>query len=226
MCPEWPRRGFRVLRWTLAVVLAALGASEAVAAAFFATERWRAAGAIALCLVLVIAIGVHTAAGEAQAALPLLLALVAILGAWDAAWLPVEPKGSPEERAVLRGFEEGSVPGDAFHHVDHVRMGWLHLRCYPASEALARFSTGLRRLAEKAGKPGMYHETVTCAYLFLINERMERDGRDARWEEFARRNADLLAWRPSVLDAYYEQGELDSPLARAVFTLPRRSGVT
>ena len=100
-------------------------------------------------------------------------------------------------------------------------MGWLHLRSYAAPEALVRFSRGLRRLAEKSGKPGLYHETVTWAYLFLINERMERDGRDAPWEEFARRNADLLAWRPSVLDAYYADGALDSPLARAVFTLPR-----
>jgi hypothetical protein len=132
-------------------------------------------------------------------------------------------KVSPGERAILRGFGRGRVPGDAFHHEDHVRMGWLHLRCYPAPEALARFSKGLRRLAERAGKPGLYHETVTWAYLFLINERMERDGRDAPWEEFARRNADLLAWRPSVLDNYYEAGALESPLARAVFTLPRRS---
>ena len=68
---------------------------------------------------------------------------------------------SREEKAVLRGFEEGRVPGNLFHHEDHVRMGWLHLRSYPVPEALVRFSNGLRRLAEGANKPGLYHETVT-----------------------------------------------------------------
>jgi hypothetical protein len=134
------------------------------------------------------------------------------------------PKGlSPAENAVLRGFEEGRGPGDAFHHEDHVRMGWLHLRSYPTAEALSRFSEGLRRLALRAGKPNLYHETVTWAYLLLINERMERDRRDAPWKEFARRNSDFLTWQPSVLDAYYDAVVLNSALARAVFVLPRRT---
>ena len=40
------------------------------------------------------------------------------------------------------------------------------------------------------------------------------------WEDFARRNADLLAWRPSLLDHYYHPETLSSPLARSVFLLP------
>jgi hypothetical protein len=87
--------------------------------------------------------------------------------------------------------------------------------------ALERFCGGLRRVAQAAGKPERYHETITWAYLLLINERMERSGRDLSWEEFARRNPDLLRWKPSVLEAYYSAEDLASDLARRVFVLPR-----
>jgi hypothetical protein len=121
----------------------------------------------------------------------------------------------------LRSFEDCSLPSTAFHHRDHVRLGWLYLRRYPALEALARFVEGLKRFATANGKPGLYHETITWAYLLLIHERMARCEVDT-WEEFARRNPDLLVWNPSILDRYYEKETLGSELARRVFVLPDR----
>ncbi len=121
----------------------------------------------------------------------------------------------------LRSFEDCTLPNTSFHHRDHVRLGWLYLRRYPALEALARFVEGLKRFATANGKPGLYHETITWAYLLLIHERMARCEVDT-WEEFARRNPDLLVWNPSVLDRYYEKETLGSELARRVFVLPDR----
>jgi len=144
----------------------------------------------------------------------------------------------------IRGFEDCTLPNSSFHHHDHVRLAWLYLRLYPPLEALARFSDGLRRFAAANGRLGLYHETITWAYLLLIHERMARaaltspgpsspapslpsspgeEGRKAEtWEEFAQRNPDLLTWKPSVLDRYYEQDTLGSELARKVFVLPDR----
>jgi hypothetical protein len=121
----------------------------------------------------------------------------------------------------LRRFEDCTLANTAFHHRDHVRLGWLYLRRYPALEALARFTEGLKRFAAANGKPGLYHETITWAYLLLIHERMARDETDS-WEDFAQRNPDLLVWKPSVLDRYYEKETLGSELARRVFVLPDR----
>ncbi len=125
----------------------------------------------------------------------------------------------------LRSFEECTLPGSAFHHRDHVRLGWIHLRRYPALEALARFADGLKRFATANGRPGLYHETITWAYLLLIHERIART-EAATWEELAARNPDLLTWNPSVLNRYYEKETLESELARRVFVLPDRVRMT
>ena len=45
---------------------------------------------------------------------------------------------------------------------------------YPFGEAVTRFSRGLRLLAAKAGRPEIYHETITVAFLALIGERRAR----------------------------------------------------
>src|SRR5262249_34307385 len=75
-------------------------------------------------------------------------------------------------------------------------------------------------------KAGLYHETITWAYLLLIRERMERqgEGANASFEAFARANPDLMTWKPSVLAAYYRDETLASPLARRTFVMPDRLG--
>src|SRR5262249_61516758 len=73
-----------------------------------------------------------------------------------------------EDRDFVAAFEAGTLPNEAFHHRDHVRLAWLYLRELPPAQALTRFTEGLRRFAAVHGKPGLYHETITWAYLLLI----------------------------------------------------------
>ena len=118
---------------------------------------------------------------------------------------------------LISRFEDCTLASESFHHADHVRMAFLYLSRYPALEALQRFSASLVRFAAAKGKPGLYHETITWAYLLLIHERMQRLGGCRRFEEFARANPDLLTWRPSILDALYRPETLASELARRTF---------
>jgi hypothetical protein len=130
-----------------------------------------------------------------------------------------------DDAALLRAFEAGTLPPSTFHHREHVRVAWLYLKREPPLTALARFAEGLQRFAAAQGHAGLYHETVTWAYLLLIRERMERDGTAATSEEFAGRNPDLLSWKPSILDRYYRAETLGSELARRVFVMPDRAPV-
>jgi len=124
--------------------------------------------------------------------------------------------------ALIRAFDDGTLPPGAFHHRDHVRTVWLLLERHPALDVLARFSAGLRRLAAAAGQPGLYHETITWAYVLLVNERRAAPGAES-WPAFAARNPDLLTWEPSVLETrYYRAETLWSERARATFVLPDR----
>ncbi len=119
---------------------------------------------------------------------------------------------------LIERFESDTLPGE-FHHAEHVRLAFAYLSECPVVEALDRFVNALRRFAKARGKPERYHETVTFAYLFLIHGRMLRTP-DLGWEEFARRNADLLEWKPGILSRYYHDATLRSDLARRVFVLP------
>ena len=99
------------------------------------------------------------------------------------------------DQELIEQFENGTLPNDGFHHQDHVRVAFLYLTQYPVLEALQAFSKALRKFAEVHGKPQLYHQTITWAYLLLIRERMARAGKKQSWEDFARDNPDLLAWK-------------------------------
>jgi len=120
---------------------------------------------------------------------------------------------------LVERFERGDV--EQFHHPDHVRVAYAYLRTMPLLDAIARFTAALRRFATAQGKPQLYHETITWAFLLIIHERMQRA--PAEWSAFIEANGDLLRWKPSVLDAYYPAEVLQSELARRVFVLPRAS---
>ena len=121
---------------------------------------------------------------------------------------------------LIRAFESGGIKD--FHHADHVRLAFAYLKQYPALQGLEKFVASLKHFAATHGKPQLYHETITTAYVLLINERLDGAGRDLTWEAFAARHPDLLTWAPSVLDRYYRAETLASPRARATFVLPDR----
>jgi len=120
----------------------------------------------------------------------------------------------------LEQLETCTLPDDRFHHADHVRAAWLYLTRYPTLTAMDRFSQALRAYATSRGKPERYHETITWAYLLLINERIQSGERTTSWPDFADRNPDLLDWRKPILERYYRKETLDSALARRVFVMP------
>jgi len=124
------------------------------------------------------------------------------------------------DQELIEQFEDGTLPNEGFHHREHVRTAFLYLTKYPVLEALQIFSRTLRRFAETRGKPQLYHQTITWAYIFLIQERMARAGSKQSWAEFARDNPDLLVWKDGILTRFYRSETLASDLARTVFLLP------
>jgi hypothetical protein len=129
-----------------------------------------------------------------------------------------------DDEELIRLFEAGEVPQEGFHHREHVRAGWWYLRHHPFPEALARFSAALRRFANAQGKPELFHETITTAYMLLINERLDGMPTDGTWDQFAAAHSDLFAWKPSVLTRYYRAETLTSDRARRTFVMPDRLG--
>jgi hypothetical protein len=131
------------------------------------------------------------------------------------------------DNQLVAGFEACTIRSEEFHHQDHVRVGFLYMSRFPVLEGIRRFSEGLERFAAVSGKPNLYHETITWAFLLLIRERLaracQRSGRLPSWDEFAADNQDLLEGKDHVLKAYYTDETLKSELARKTFVLPDRS---
>ena len=127
------------------------------------------------------------------------------------------------DEELIERFESCTLSGADFHHRDHIRMAWLYLRSNSVLETLSRFSEGLKRFATANGKPNLYHETITWAYVFLIHERMQRHGREQNWPEFVDRNADLFDWKDNILKSFYQDETLNSETARRMFILPDKS---
>ncbi|HLX18954.1 MAG TPA: flavin reductase family protein [Gaiellaceae bacterium] len=69
---------------------------------------------------------------------------------------------------LLDAFEAGEISGDEFPHRSHVRVAWGLSRRYGAEEGLRRLSAGIQAIAARAGKPTVYHETITRAWFELV----------------------------------------------------------
>jgi hypothetical protein len=123
----------------------------------------------------------------------------------------------PSATQDLTALETGAVDPANFPHAEHVRIAYEMLGRHSFGEAVDRFSRGLKLLVAKAGGPQLYHETITVAFLALINERRARGGEQG-WREFKRTNADLFDKR--CLEKWYTAEQLASDLARRTFCLP------
>ena len=89
---------------------------------------------------------------------------------------------------------------------------------------VSQFSVGIvkDRSAASRGRPDVYHETMTWAYMLVINERVARSGKEMGWAEFSQTHADLFDHSNTVLHRYYRRETLESPLARKTFLMPER----
>ena len=124
------------------------------------------------------------------------------------------------DQEILEQFETGAFPVADFDHSNQVKMAWLFLRRDAALMALQKFVAALKNFAKINGAENLYHETITFAYFFVINERLEQTGREKIWEEFAAANPDLFDWKDNILKKYYRAETLKTDFAKRVFVFP------
>lgn len=119
-------------------------------------------------------------------------------------------------------FEGLTLPPTSFRHADHVRLAWIYLRDMPLPAAMARYAERLQAFAAHLGKGGLYHETITYAFLLLINQRMQDGPPGEAWADFRTRNGDLFQGVQVALGRFYTEASLASDRSRAGFVMPDR----
>ncbi len=124
-----------------------------------------------------------------------------------------------DDEAFLRALEATTLPPAAFDHRGHLRAGFLYLRRHDFPGACVAMKNAVRGFARSLGKDGLYHETLTVAYLALIAERLVEEAPDLSFERFLDRYPELTS--RDYFERYYPRGTLDTLEARATFVLPR-----
>ena len=136
--------------------------------------------------------------------------------------LAVRGPTTSTDDALLAAFDGGgSRPGRS---ITATTCAWPG-RCSSASPLLDVLAALHRRPAPAGRGRGQARALPRDDHLGLraARERAARPGGTEDWPAFAARNPDLLAWKPSVLEArYYREETLWSERARRVFVLPDR----
>ena len=101
----------------------------------------------------------------------------------------------------LAAVEGCTYPLTAFHHADHLRLGWILLADADVPMAVEHAAQTLRRFIRHHGKEDHYHETLTRGWMLLLASHDEPD-----FEEFLTHNHTHLClsllhrhWRPDTL---------------------------
>jgi hypothetical protein len=123
------------------------------------------------------------------------------------------------DEEFLLALETCKLPESEFGHRAHIRAGYLYLKKSNFAEALVRMRRSICDYATNLGKPDRYHETMTIAYLALIQQCIAESREDGGWSTFAQSNPALF--NPELLGNFYDRDVLESTLARRVFLLPR-----
>ncbi|WP_221450562.1 hypothetical protein [Pseudoteredinibacter isoporae] len=88
---------------------------------------------------------------------------------------------------------------------------------YEFMDAMTRYASTIRTMAESVGAPEKYNLTITVAFMSVIAERMAST-RYHNVDEFLDSNPDLL--NGDMLSRWYSSERINSPLAHGQFVLP------
>ena len=133
----------------------------------------------------------------------------------------VVPMGDAE---LVSAFEDGTLDPSAFTHRRHLQVAWYYLRRHGFAAGGAELCKHLRNFVANVGAAAKYHETITWAYLALLNEEMElRSPAGESFDAMIARRPDLLDHRNGAFSRRYRPAELQNPDARRVFLLPTRA---
>ncbi|HEY5951285.1 MAG TPA: hypothetical protein VIV40_37590 [Kofleriaceae bacterium] len=128
-----------------------------------------------------------------------------------------------DDNALYAAFTSASLDRAQFHHREHVRVAFVCLqRTADLAAAASEFRRSLRQLTVALGVERIYHETLTWAYLIMIQQRMAAaDPAFATSFDLIAAHPDLLDHHGGALAKHYDVAAITaSPLARSCFVLP------
>jgi hypothetical protein len=126
------------------------------------------------------------------------------------------------DEEFLRTFEAGQWPLEQWHHKQHIKVAYLYLRQLPLDQAIARIRQGIKAhnaaQGVKESPTSGYHETMTQAWLRLVDVTLKEYGAAENADAFYERNPQL--WQTKTLRLFYSKELFMSPRAKGEFVQP------
>jgi hypothetical protein len=126
-----------------------------------------------------------------------------------------------EIEAMVRSFEDGSLPRSEWTHTSHLVVGFWYLSHHPRDRATGLMRDGIKRYNHLHGRDAGYHETITLAWLAVIAAFLARCDRAQPIAALAHGLIDSCGDKDYLL-RYYSKELLMSDAARQAWVSPDR----
>lgn len=127
-----------------------------------------------------------------------------------------------DDETFLAQYEAGTWPEENWHHREHIRLAYLYLCRLPFPAALERIRRSLQAYNASHAVPESltrgYHETMTLAWLRLVDVALRLDGPAESADAFLEAHPHLLCKR--ALFFFYSRDLLIAAEAKAHFVEP------
>ena len=107
------------------------------------------------------------------------------------------------DEEFLAAFHDCRLKNSEFRHADHLRLAWLHLHRAPLEMAFANVRAGIQKFAQHHNAKGLYHETITTAWVRLLSTHHEAGFGEFLIANERRLSKELLHrfWTPELLES-------------------------
>lgn len=126
------------------------------------------------------------------------------------------------DEEFLKKFEAGLFPREQWHHKEHIKVAYLYLRQMPFEQAITRVRQRIKahNLAQGVSESPTsgYHETMTHAWLRLVEVTLKEYGPTENADAFYEQNSQL--WQKKTLRLFYSRELFMAPRAKIEFVEP------
>jgi hypothetical protein len=124
-----------------------------------------------------------------------------------------------EVAALVRAFENATIPASEFTHAAHIAVALSYLEVFSPDEALQRMREKIRFFAGHHGVTNLYHETLTTFWMRLLEHVVSTS--DVDLPLWRRINLIVDHWtKRRPVEAHYSTELIRSQVAREKWVPP------
>ncbi|NND95782.1 MAG: hypothetical protein HKN47_00465 [Pirellulaceae bacterium] len=121
-----------------------------------------------------------------------------------------------DDKTFIAEFEACRWPLEKWHHRDHIKLAYLYLTQYSLEDTLDRIRSGIQAHNATHQVPDSltsgYHETMTYAWLRLVQFVMQEYGNSANADQFYDDHPELS--QKKIIRLFYSPERFMSPDAK------------